>query len=71
MQPFSMRTLSVAAILLVSGAVAFLIPQLSLIPDILCRSSAFSLVFGVLIIGLRISEDVDALKRKVLDKFYT
>lgn len=58
-QPFSLNTIKT----LLAGAGVFLlvgqIPQMDTILDILIRSTAITLAFGLLILGLKVSEDVN------------
>ncbi|MCF6359014.1 MAG: hypothetical protein L3J54_14540 [Draconibacterium sp.] len=43
-----------------------LLNRLQLIPDILIRSSIFTVVFGGVVLLLRVSGDVDGMLRKLL-----
>jgi O-antigen/teichoic acid export membrane protein len=68
MQPFDKKMLFITTILVLSIFVSSLLPKLHLVPDIFSRSALFTLVFGVLITGFNVSDDVNQLKNKFLKK---
>lgn len=59
MQPFTWRIFVIFIILLVAGSISLIIPQMSLILDILVRSVVFSLVFATLAFTLRVSPEAN------------
>ncbi len=69
MQPFDKKILVTGFILVLTVLIATLLPQFQLLPDILIRSTLFSLIFAVFIVKFKISKDVDILKDKLLKKF--
>lgn len=66
MQPFTLKTVIAAGVFVLSAAVVALMPTLSLIPDLIIRSAVFTLIFGALTIGLKISEDLNGLFREFM-----
>jgi hypothetical protein len=46
-----------------------LIPDLPLVWSILAKSSAFTLVFGMAVIGFNVSEDASEIVKKAVDIF--
>ncbi|MBN2650471.1 MAG: oligosaccharide flippase family protein [Prolixibacteraceae bacterium] len=73
MQPFSFKFVSVSIIFLLAISITFLLPNIKLLPDIILRSSIFSILYLVLIYLSKISEDLRNLVqfavRYVLTKF--
>ncbi len=65
MQPFTWNTVKVALVFLVSIGISLIIPQLSLISDLLIRSILFGLLFIGMIFAFKVSEDIDGLARKL------
>lgn len=65
MQPFSLKMLLSLFIFIVSVAFVSIIPSLSLIPDLLIRSSLFAVIFAVLTLWLNISEDANNLLHEI------
>lgn len=65
MQPFTLKIVIAAGVFILSAAVVALMPTLSLIPDLIIRSAVFTLIFGALTIGLKISEDLNGLFRSL------
>lgn len=68
MQPFTPNTLKVTGIFLLALGLSFLIPTLSVIPDLLLRSIIFSLIYGGLILATKVSEDLNDIVRKFLKR---
>lgn len=70
MQPFDEKFLLVILSLLVAYLAGFVIPQMNLIPDIILRSGLITVVFGILIVSLKISRDINEIvnlsKRKII-----
>jgi O-antigen/teichoic acid export membrane protein len=66
MQPFTLKIVIAAGVFILSAAVVALMPTLSLIPDLIIRSAVFTLIFGALTIGLKISEDLNGLFREFM-----
>jgi hypothetical protein len=64
MQPFTLKFLTVVLVFALSWGASLLVPQLTLIPDILLRSAVFSVIFLFLIYVLKISEDIDGLVKR-------
>ncbi len=64
MQPFTFKMLVMMVVFVVSVAAASMVPTFTLIPDLIIRSSVFTLIFGVLTISLNLSEDIGNLFRK-------
>jgi O-antigen/teichoic acid export membrane protein len=61
MQPFTFKIVIAAAVFVFSVVVVTFLPTLSLIPDLIVRSALFTLIFGVLTLILKISEDIDGM----------
>ncbi|WP_319482734.1 oligosaccharide flippase family protein [uncultured Draconibacterium sp.] len=61
MQPFTVKFFTIVLVFALSWAASFLVPQLTLIPDILLRSAVFSAVYLFLTYFLKISEDIVGL----------
>lgn len=61
MQPFSVKLAIVPIIFFAAWGTALLVPDFILIPDILLRSSVFTIVFSTLVYFLNISDDVNNL----------
>ena len=59
MQPFTKKFLFAALAFTVAYAGAYFIPEFQLIPDILIRSSVFTILFAAIILGLKISADIN------------
>lgn len=68
MQPFSISTVKVAGILLISSCLCMVIPVAPLIPDLLIRSVLFALIFGGMILYFRVSEDINKMVNSVWNK---
>ncbi|MCF6356314.1 MAG: oligosaccharide flippase family protein [Draconibacterium sp.] len=66
MQPFTAKFLLIFVALGIAYFFSNLLNQMQLIPDILIRSSIFTIVFGGVVLLLRVSGDVDGLLRKLL-----
>jgi len=66
MQPFTVKFLLVPVVFVVAYIPSVLINQLQLIPDIFIRSSIFLIIYGYLILRLKISVDVNQLKDRLL-----
>ena len=68
MQPFTWKFLLVPVAFGTAYFLSGAFKHMPLIPDILLRSTLFSLVFGGLILLFRVSDDVNGLKNKLLKK---
>lgn len=68
MQPFTLNTVKVAVVFLVSIGISMMVPQLSLVSDLFIRSFLFSLLFVWMIIVFRVSEDIDGMARKLWNR---
>ncbi len=66
MQPFTYKILVAALVFVFSIAVTQFVPVFSLIPDIIVRSAAFTLIFGILTLVLKVSEDMNEQFDKLL-----
>jgi O-antigen/teichoic acid export membrane protein len=71
MQPFNYKILLISGIFAVAYFASSFLPQQQLIVDIILRSSLFSTIFFSLIVVLKISEDIDVLFDKYLQKIIT
>jgi O-antigen/teichoic acid export membrane protein len=69
MQPFTYRFLFVVVAFLIAYLVGYIIPQQDLVWDILLRSSLFVVVYIAIIIGSRVSDDINTMKKAFLKKF--
>ena len=65
MQPFNAKFLVILGALGVAYFTGNLLNQLQLIPDILIRSSIFSIIFGGVILLFRVSDDVTGILKKI------
>ena len=65
MQPFNAKFLVILGALGVAYFTGNLLNQLQLIPDILIRSSIFSIIFGGVILLFRVSDDVNGILKKI------
>jgi O-antigen/teichoic acid export membrane protein len=68
MQPFDRKILVAGFVFVFSVLVSNLIPQVQLLPDIFLRSTLFTIIFAALTVGLKISEDVEQMKIKWINK---
>nr|WP_321353566.1 lipopolysaccharide biosynthesis protein [uncultured Draconibacterium sp.] len=68
MEPFNFKFLLVPLAFFCSWGISALIPSLQLIPDILLRSSVFTIVFSTLIYILNVSDDVNNLVSNVIKR---
>lgn len=68
MQPFNRKILVAGFVFLLSVLVTTLLPRLQLLPDIFLRSTLFTVIFGLLTVGFKISEDVEQMKIKWMNK---
>lgn len=68
MQPFNRKILVAGFVFLLSVLVTTLLPRLQLLPDIFLRSTLFTVIFGLLTVGFKISEDVEQIKIKWMNK---
>jgi O-antigen/teichoic acid export membrane protein len=68
LQPFSGNFLLIIFIFLIAFFAGYVLPVFSLIWDILARGSVFALVFLVLIVGLKVSADVNITLIKISKK---
>jgi len=65
-QPFSFKTLKVLGAAGIVFVINRLLPTLEpVVADIVVRSALITIVFGVLVIGLKISEDINALTIRI------
>lgn len=69
LQPFNYKFILIIAISGVSYFIAFLLPQLTLFWDIVCRSTVLTIIFGLLVYKLRISEDVNKIVKTIVSRF--
>ncbi|MCE4566657.1 lipopolysaccharide biosynthesis protein [Maribellus sp. CM-23] len=65
-QPFTLKFLYVPIVFFVAWGISSFIPELKFIPDILLRSSVFTVLFSILIYFLNVSEDVNVLVNKLI-----
>ena len=70
MQPFSFKFLLIPVAFGVAWFFSNLLVQLQLIPDILIRSIIFTIFFSGLILGFKISEDINIIIRKIITKYF-
>ncbi|RIH64610.1 lipopolysaccharide biosynthesis protein [Mariniphaga sediminis] len=68
MQPFNKNTFFIALIFMGSVLISNLLPEIQLIADILLRSILFTVIFVVLTISFKISEDVNQIKDTWMNK---
>ncbi len=68
LQPFTLNFLLIVLIFLIAYGLGYLLPELPLVWDILARGSVFALVYLFLIIGLKVSSDVNITLIKALKK---
>jgi O-antigen/teichoic acid export membrane protein len=68
MQPFSLNILLVPIVFTIAWFLSNLLTQLQLIPDILVRSTIFTVVFGGLILWFRVSDDVNMIVQKTINR---
>lgn len=68
MQPFTVKFLLVPMAFGIAYFLSSLMNQLQLIPDILFRSSIFTIIFGGLILGFRVSGDVNMILQKMINR---
>ncbi|WP_372932012.1 lipopolysaccharide biosynthesis protein [Mariniphaga sediminis] len=68
MQPFNKNTFFIALIFMGSVLISNLLPEIQLITDILLRSILFTVIFVVLTISFKISEDVNQIKDTWMNK---
>jgi O-antigen/teichoic acid export membrane protein len=65
--PFDLKIVIVLLITVITYLLSLLLPELpNFIPDILVRSILMTIVFGTLIMVLKVSKDVDNIKIKVI-----
>lgn len=69
LQPFSLSFFLVFAAFFLAFFASGLIPDLPLVWSILAKSSAFTLVFGMAVIGFNVSEDASETVKKALGIF--
>jgi O-antigen/teichoic acid export membrane protein len=65
MQPFTIKTLLILITFLIAYIISNLLTQQQLIIDILIRSTIFTAIFGGLILGLKISDDVNKIYKQL------
>lgn len=70
LQPFNWRIFVVLLVFLVAYSLSLLIPKFSLIPDILARSSIFTLAIFVGIYFTRVSKDINSTLNKLRKRFF-
>lgn len=68
MQPFNLQFLKVIFAFSIAYICGILMPEMHLIWDILLTSSAFSITFLLLIVGLNISDDIREILEKLFEK---
>jgi O-antigen/teichoic acid export membrane protein len=68
MQPFTYKFLTIPLVLGIAYFIIGIIGQLPLIFDVIVRSAIYAAIFGGLILLLRISEDLNNLKDKLLKR---
>jgi O-antigen/teichoic acid export membrane protein len=66
LQPFKANFLLIILIFLIAYGVGYLLPELPLVWDLLARGSIFAIVYLILIVGLRVSSDVNITLIKLL-----
>ena len=66
MQPFTSRILWVAAFFIVAYSAAVVLPEINLVPDILFRSTVFSVIFISLILLFKTSDDINKMFNKTI-----
>jgi O-antigen/teichoic acid export membrane protein len=68
LQPYSLRIIGVLLVAALVFALSTLIPKMNLYLDVLIRSTAMSLLFGILILSFRLSDEVNDLFFKTLKR---
>jgi len=68
MQPFTLRFLLITGIFLFAYSVGMIFPKQILVVDILLRSLLFSIVYFSIIIGFKISNDINGSIRRIINK---
>ncbi len=68
LQPFTSYFLLIVFIFLVAYGLGYLLPELPMVWDILARGSVFAIVYIFLIVGLKVSSDVNFTLIKILNK---
>ncbi|NCB08156.1 MAG: hypothetical protein EOM73_08340 [Bacteroidia bacterium] len=67
MQPYNVKFLWVVVSFVLAYFAVIIIPDIQLIPDILIKSTVFTLVFGIQVLLYNISPDINALFYKIID----
>lgn len=69
MQPFSRKTLVVIGIIIITTIIGYYVPKLNnWYLDVLLRSSIATIVYSILILGTKVSPDINAAMKMVLGK---
>jgi O-antigen/teichoic acid export membrane protein len=69
MQPFTSRFLIIVVAFFAAYFLGFIIPQQQLIADILFRGTVFALVYLSIVIGFRVSDDINSTLQNFLKKY--
>jgi O-antigen/teichoic acid export membrane protein len=68
MQPYNNKFILILLALIIAYGIGLIIPRMDLIMDILIRSSIITIVFGILILVMKISPDVNHIFKLALSK---
>jgi O-antigen/teichoic acid export membrane protein len=64
MQPFNYKYLLIIGVFLIAMFISFILPELTLVPDILTRSTIYSIVFFLLVYLLPISDELNQIVKQ-------
>ncbi|PIF06594.1 MAG: polysaccharide biosynthesis protein [Draconibacterium sp.] len=65
MQPFTWTFVWIIAVFLLAYGISYALPTLSLVPDILLRSTVFTIIFISIILKLKVSEEINQMVQKL------
>ncbi len=68
MQPFTWSFAWIIIVFLLAYGISYTLPTLRLIPDILVRSTVFTIIFAGIILKLKVSNEINQMLTKALDK---
>jgi O-antigen/teichoic acid export membrane protein len=69
MQPFSRKFVGAGLAFVAAYICSYFIPEFQLLPAILIRSSVFTVVFATIILGTKVSEDINETVVKIRKRF--
>jgi O-antigen/teichoic acid export membrane protein len=68
MQPFTVKFIAIAIIFVAAYLVSMLVPQLKLIPDIIVRSTVFTLIVFMGIYFSKVSDDINSVVNTIFER---